>query len=105
MADIIVSAETLDELRQVLARDRLNAFRDQEARQAFFAHCEAMTVLLAVTETVVACRDPKDEKFLSLALRAGASLLVSSDDDLLTLGRFGNTTILRPEHFVDFCEA
>lgn len=104
VADVVVSAETLDELRHVLVRNRLDAFRDRQARQDFFAFCEAMTVLRPVTEAVMACRDPKDDKFLSLAASVGASVLVSSDDDLLILGRFRGTTILRPKQFLGLCE-
>ena len=104
VAEVVVSAETLEELRLVLGRERLDAFRERAARQTFFELYQAMTVLVPVGETVLACRDPRDDKFLSLAVSAGASLLVSSDDDLLTLGRYRGVTILRPKDFVELCE-
>jgi putative PIN family toxin of toxin-antitoxin system len=104
VAEVVVSAETLEELRLVLGRERLDAFRERDARKEFFQLYQAMAVLLPVTEAVVACRDPKDDKFLSLAVSAGAPLLVSSDDDLLTLGRYRGVTILRPRQFVELCE-
>jgi putative PIN family toxin of toxin-antitoxin system len=37
------------------------------------------------TVRVTDCRDPKDDKYLELALAAGAKTIVSSDDDLLVL--------------------
>ena len=104
VAEVVVSAETLEELRLVLDRERLDAFRERDARRELFQLYQAMAVLLPVTEAVVACRDPKDDKFLSLAVSAGAPLLVSSDDDLLTLGRYRGVTILRPRQFVELCE-
>ncbi len=104
VAEVVVSAETLEELRLVLGRERLDAFRERDARKEFFQLYQAMAVLLPVTEAVVACRDPKDDKFLSLAVSAGAPLLVSSDEDLLTLGRYRGVTILRPRQFVELCE-
>lgn len=104
VAEVVVSSETLEEVRVVLNRDRLDAFQDREVRLAFFEHYQAMTVLHPVTETIVACRDPKDDKFLSLAVSVGASLLISSDEDLLVLQRFRGVTILRPKQFVDLCE-
>ena len=104
VAEVVVSAETLEELRLVLGRERLDSFRERDARKEFFQLYQAMAVLLPVTEAVVACRDPKDDKFLSLAVSAGAPLLVSSDDDLLTLGRYRGVTILRPRQFVELCE-
>lgn len=104
VAEVVVSSETLEEVRLVLNRDRLDAFRDREARLAFFEHYQAMTVLHPVTEIIVACRDPKDDKFLSLAVSVGASLLISSDEDLLVLQCVRGVTILRPKQFVDLCE-
>ena len=71
LAAVVVSAETLEELRLVLGRERLDAFRERDARREFFQLYQAMAVLLPVTEAVVACRDPKDDKFLSLAVSAG----------------------------------
>ena len=100
VAELLVSTETLDELRQVLARDRLDRFRDIGARREFFDHYEAMTLLCPVETSVVACRDPSDDKFLSLAVSAGAKLIISSDNDLLTLGQLRGVTILRPSQFL-----
>ena len=100
VAELVVSTETLDELRQVLARDRLDRFRDIGARREFFDHYEAMTLLCPVETSVVACRDPSDDKFLSLAVSAGAKLIISSDNDLLTLGQLRGVTILRPSQFL-----
>ena len=37
------------------------------------------------TVRVTDCRDPKDNKYLELALAVGAETIVSSDDDLLVL--------------------
>jgi hypothetical protein len=36
----------------------------------------------------VDCRDPKDNKYLELALTSGAATIVSSDGDLLDLDRW-----------------
>ena len=47
-------------------------------------------------EPVTDCRDPKDNKYLELALAAGASIIVSSGDDLLVLDPWRGIRILRP---------
>ena len=39
-------------------------------------------------EQITVCPDPKDDKFLSLAVSAKASAIVSGDDDLLVLHPF-----------------
>jgi len=104
VAQVVVSSDTLGELQRVLDRSRLDAFREREARLRFFAHDRAMTVLLDVTEPITACRDPQDDKFLSLAVSAKASVLVSSDQDLLCLCRFRGIHIMQPQAFVALCE-
>ena len=42
------------------------------------------------------CRDPKDDKYLELALAAGAEIIVSSDNDLLVLHPWRGVRILNP---------
>lgn len=104
VAEVIVSDDTLGELEQVLARERFDAYRDVDVRRAFFEHYRDMTRLVPVIDQVEACRDPKDDKFLSLAVAGAASIIVSSDDDLLSMGRFRDVTIIRPKAFVELCE-
>lgn len=40
------------------------------------------------------CRDPDDDAVLACALAAGADHLVSGDDDLRVLRRYGSTAIV-----------
>jgi putative PIN family toxin of toxin-antitoxin system len=101
VADVIVSEETLDELHVVLSRSRLDALREPAHRVAFFEHYRAMTVLVPDIDPVTACRDPKDDKFLALAVSGGAQALVSSDDDLLSMGSFGGVAILSPRRLLE----
>lgn len=46
------------------------------------------------------CRDPKDDKYLELALAAGAETLVSGDDDLLVMHPWRGVRILRPAEYL-----
>jgi hypothetical protein len=45
----------------------------------------AAAELVTITERIAACRDPKDDKFLELAVNGRADLIVSGDHDLLAL--------------------
>lgn len=56
--------------------------------------------LVVPMEPVNACRDPKDDKFLSAALAGTADCIVSGDEDLLILTPFAGIPILRPAEFV-----
>ena len=98
--ELIASTDTLRELAQVLARDKLEKFRSRAERVAFFEHYRAMVKLCDVTTVVADCRDPKDDKFLSLALSAGASTIVSGDADLLVLTPYRGIRILTPQEFL-----
>jgi predicted nucleic acid-binding protein len=46
------------------------------------------------------CRDPRDNKFLALALIADADAIISSDNDLLTLHPWRGIPILTPTLFL-----
>ena len=49
-----------------------------------------------VTTTIRRCRDPKDDKFLELAVDAKADWIITGDKDLLELSPFQSTSILTP---------
>jgi uncharacterized protein len=49
---------------------------------------------------VTDCRDPKDDKYLELALAAGAETIVSSDDDLPVLDPWRSVRILNPAGYL-----
>jgi putative PIN family toxin of toxin-antitoxin system len=56
--------------------------------------------LVTITERVTECRDPKDNKFLELALNGRADVIVSGDHDLLVLNPFKGIPIVKPAAFV-----
>ena len=74
-------------LEPTLIADVLGALR---ARAAWF---EPRSI---VTE----CRDQKDNRYLELALAAGATAIVSQDEDLLTLQTFRGIRIMRPAKYL-----
>jgi predicted nucleic acid-binding protein len=49
---------------------------------------------------VTDCRDQKDNKYLELAVAAGAETIVSSDHDLLVLHPWRGVRILRPVDYL-----
>jgi putative PIN family toxin of toxin-antitoxin system len=55
--------------------------------------------LVTITERITACRDPKDDKFLELAVNGRADLIVSGDADLLVLDTFRGIPIITPAAF------
>jgi putative PIN family toxin of toxin-antitoxin system len=60
----------------------------------------AAAELVTITEGITACRDPRDDKFLELAVNGRADLIVSGDRDLLVLDPFRGISIVTPAAFV-----
>jgi predicted nucleic acid-binding protein len=48
-----------------------------------------------------ACRDPKDDKFLELAVSGHADYIITGDDDLLTMHPFHGIEIITPRVYWD----
>lgn len=47
------------------------------------------------------CEDPDDDKFLACAMASQSNYLVTGDNHLLKLGKFLDTNIITPRHFID----
>jgi uncharacterized protein len=74
--------------RPRIAQDLVPLFAARLTR--IFAAAELMTI----AEQVAVCRDPKDDKFLELAVNGRADLIVSGDQDLLVLKTFRGIPII-----------
>ncbi len=51
------------------------------------------------------CRDPDDDEVLALAIAAKVELIVSGDNDLLSLGSFQGIPIIAPAQAFSLIEA
>jgi putative PIN family toxin of toxin-antitoxin system len=94
------SLVTLDELREVLERRKFDKYITREERVRFFTSLIREAKLVEVKERIKACRDPKDDKFLELAVSAEAQKIISGDDDLLVLNPFRDISIVTPSAFL-----
>jgi putative PIN family toxin of toxin-antitoxin system len=87
--ELFISPEGIAELRDVLNRPRIRKRfppLTDEGVARFFRRLEQTAVVVdPVPELVKLSRDPKDAKYLNLAIAAGAKLVVSRDNDLLDL--------------------
>jgi uncharacterized protein len=50
------------------------------------------------------CRDPEDDKILTLAKQAAAEYLVTGDQDLSVINQYGLTRIVTPRDFESLFE-
>lgn len=99
---LLYARPVLEELVDVLNRPRIKnkyGISDQDIRTVI-----SLILLLGeeveILERIRVCRDPKDDKFLEVAVSAGADLIVSRDEDLLVLNPFRGIPILPPAEFL-----
>jgi uncharacterized protein len=99
--EVLVSADVIVELNDVLGREKFERYVKEEERERFLQSLLREAKLVEIREKIRACRDPKDDKFLELAVNGEADCIVSGDDDLLALGPFRGIEILTPGVFLD----
>jgi putative PIN family toxin of toxin-antitoxin system len=100
-ATMIVSSETLIELEDVLSRSKFDTFLPLQKRMSFFHYLRRISDFVESVAPLTACRDPKDDKFLALALTGQAEFILSGDQDLLSLHPFRGVDILNPRQYLD----
>ncbi len=100
---VLISLETVTELREVLFRPKFDKYVTEETRLVFLTTLLAEAEVVRVSEQLTVCRDPKDDKFLDVAVHGAATCIISGDDDLLVLHPFRAIPILTPHAFLE-CE-
>ena len=101
---VLLSLDLLEELNEVLGRERFNRYVTSEEREEFLEAFVERAVLVEITETVQECRDPKDNKVLELALSGEAQYIISGDRDLLILHPLRDVMVITAEAFLKTIE-
>jgi len=97
---ILISIDTLEELQKVMTRRKFDRYVTQTIRSEFISQIVRQSELIEIKESIIACRDPKDDKFLEVAVNGKADYLITGDRDLLVLHPFRNIQILTPADFL-----
>lgn len=90
---LLFSQELLDEFIEVARRPKFKKYFSLSDLQDLLEALSLRAEFIAVTSTVSVCRDPKDNFLLSLAVDGNATHLITGDNDLLDLGKYGKTKI------------
>lgn len=97
---ILMSDPVFSEISEVLLRPKFDRYIDRSKRQNFVEDLLEIVNFVEITQQISECRDPKDNKYLELAVCGGAKLIVSGDNDLLVLNPFREITILNIQAFL-----
>ncbi len=97
----VFTLATWDELASVIMHSKLDRYLTPEARHLYLAKLASVARIVAARSTVNDCRDPKDNKFLALAMDAQAAFLVTGDKDLMVLHPYGSITVCTPAAFLN----
>jgi predicted nucleic acid-binding protein len=123
-ADILASDDTLLELADILSRPKFDRYVSLEDRREFLRSFGRIALKVEIVRTVHACRlparsrgfasarppkasghrrakagDPRDNKFLELAVNGEARAIITGDRDLLDLHPFQTAQILSPAQY------
>lgn len=100
-ADVFALSTPVEtEIAEVLGRPKFARGIPPERRQRILEILRNTGVWFEPTVRIAECRDAKDNKYLELALAAGAETIVSSDDDLLVLHPWRGIRVLRPAEYL-----
>jgi uncharacterized protein len=99
--EILLSFSALAELYDVVSRKQFRRYIQEEDIRRFLAALTREAQWVDINVQIVACRDPKDDKFLELAVCGQAEYIVTGDADLIVLHPFRGIQILTPSAFLE----
>jgi putative PIN family toxin of toxin-antitoxin system len=98
---VLASDATLLELVEVLGRARFDRYIERSVRQRLVAEFANICEKVQIDFPIRVCRDPKDDKFLEVAVHGRADVLVTGDADLLALNPFRGIAIQTPAEYLE----
>jgi len=100
---LVISEPALQEFEEVIFRKKFDKYFVSDAeRLDAINKIDTNSLFYFPKINVTACRDPKDNKFLELAVTAEASCIITGDQDLLILNPFQNIPIISAADFLNF---
>ncbi len=97
---LLVSEATMNELADVLSRPKFDRYISLNDRQQFLRLLGRLAEFVPIIYPVRECRDPKDDKFLEVALNGKAELMLTGDADLLALNPWRGIRIVSPGNYL-----
>lgn len=100
-ARLVFSKPTFEELRTRLYRPKFDRYISLDMRERVLRDLSACAVWVAIDDHGPWSRDPDDDKFIATALQVPGAVLVSGDQDLLTVQAPAGLRILTPTQAIN----
>jgi putative PIN family toxin of toxin-antitoxin system len=98
---LLFSDATFEELQQVITRPKFDRYVSIAIRIEFLARVWEESEQVGIVDVITDCRDPKDNKFLEVAVNGDADYILTGDQDLLILNPFRDIPIVPPAYFLN----
>ena len=99
-ACLLISEATMYELADALSPSKFERYVSLEDRKAFLQRLVQIAEFVPIIQLVRECRDPKDDKFLEVALNGRADVILTGDADLLAMHPWRGIAIVSPGEFL-----
>ena len=97
---LVISEDTFNEFSDVFIRPKFDKYLPFHKRLVIIEDLKTTLQFKAITKVIEVCRDPKDDKYLELAVSCDAACIITGDKDLLVLHPFEHIQILTPADFL-----
>jgi putative PIN family toxin of toxin-antitoxin system len=97
---LLFSQELIDEFIEVALRPKFKRYFSLDDIEELLTKVQKKAKFITVISKVDRCRDPKDNFLLALAQDGKATHLITGDQDLLILKKFGRTNILTMGEYI-----
>lgn len=97
---LLVSDATMNELADVLSQPKFDRYISLEDRREFLRLLARVAEFVPIVYPVRECRNPKDDKFLEVALNGKADMILTGDRALLSLHPWRGIAILSPRAYL-----
>ena len=99
---LVVSLDTLSELRRVLSYPRVMEITHllADGQQRYLGSLRRDALFVSPTREITVSRDPDDNRILEAAIAGAADYIVTGDQDLLVLREFEGIAIVTPTRFL-----
>nr|WP_315149464.1 putative toxin-antitoxin system toxin component, PIN family [uncultured Flavobacterium sp.] len=98
---ILFSSELVEELQATISKPKLKKYFSENALEEMLTVFDPYIDFITVKSTVSICRDPNDNFLLALAKDGKANYLLTGDNDLLDIGKYEKTIIVKISEFFE----